>query len=454
MAQAEPALDIPITERRQLVEYLEAGCKPPPAWRIGTEHEKFVYRLSDHAPVPYDGADGIRAFLEAMTEYGWEPVVESGQPIALRRDGASITLEPAGQLELSGEPLKTVDDSCREVNGHLAEVREVAQTLGVGLIGLGAQPTAQRNEMSWMPKRRYQIMRRYMPQRGEFGLDMMTRTCGVQVNLDFADESDMVRKLRVSLALQPVVTALFANSPFFEGRPSGYLSTRAHIWTDTDPDRCGIPDFAFEAGMGFERYVEYALDTPMYLVIRDGRMIDAAGQSFRDFLAGRLPALPGERPTLHDWEEHLTTLFPEVRIKRFIEQRGADAGPWRRLCGLPALWTGLLYDGQALDAADQLTRDWTAAEVRSLLADVTRGGLGGRFRGQPVQAIAREIVAIARDGLARRARMDAQGRDEAHFLDELGEIAESGVTPAEHLLEAYHGRWRRSLEPLFAELSY
>ncbi|MEX2577263.1 MAG: glutamate--cysteine ligase, partial [Halofilum sp. (in: g-proteobacteria)] len=445
MAHANPELDIPITDHRQLVEYLEAGCKPPGDWRIGTEHEKFVYRVSDHAPVAYEGPDGIRAFLEAMTVYGWEPVEENGQPIALHRDGANITLEPAGQLELSGEPLATIHESCSEVNGHLAEVREVAQNLGVGLIGLGTHPTARRDEMNWMPKRRYEIMHRYMPQRGELGLDMMTRTCGVQVNLDFASESDMVRKLRASLALQPIATALFANSPFIDGKPSGLLSTRAHIWTDTDPDRCGFPGFAFESGMGFERYVEYALDVPMYLVIRDGQMIDAAGQSFRDFLAGRLPALPGERPTLHDWEEHLTTLFPEVRVKRFIEQRGADSGPWRRLCALPALWTGLLYDDRALDAAEELTRDWTAADVRGLLTDVAREGLQARFRDQRVQEVAREVVAIARDGLARRAQTDGSGRDEVHFLDEIADIADTGVTAAERLLEAYHGRWHGSV---------
>lgn len=454
MTQFDPAEGERITDRRQLAEYMEAGCKAPPDWRIGTEHEKFVFDLADHAPAPYDGPSGIQAMLQGLTAYGWEPVTERGNVIALHRGNANITLEPAGQLELSGEPLTTLHESCREVYGHLEEVQAVAKDLGVGLIGLGAHPTARREDMPWMPKERYAIMHRYMPTRGGMGLDMMTRSCGVQVNLDFASEADMVRKLRVSLALQPIATALFANSPFLEGRPSGFLSQRAHFWTDTDPDRCGIPPFVFEPGMGFERYVEYALDVPMYLVIRNGEIIDASGQSFREFLAGRLPALPGELPTLHDWEDHLTTLFPEVRVKRFIEQRGADAGPWERLCALPALWTGLLYDAQALDAAETLCHNWQAHEITALMDDVSREGLQARIRGQSIQPIAREVVAIARTGLARRARLDSHERDEAYFLDELGEIAESGITPAEHLLAAYHGRWNQSVEPVFREYSY
>ncbi|MDX1609439.1 MAG: glutamate--cysteine ligase, partial [Halofilum sp. (in: g-proteobacteria)] len=381
-------------------------------------------------------------------------VREHGRVIALARDGASVTLEPAGQLELSGAPLENLHQSCREVYVHLREVREVAQELGVGLIGLGFHPTATLDEMPWMPKQRYDIMHRYMPTRGNLGLDMMTRSSGVQVNLDFASEADMVRKFRVSLALQPVATALFANSPFADGRPNGFLSYRAHVWTDTDPDRCGTPAFVFEDGMGFARYAEYALDVPMYLVIRDGEMIDCSGQSFRDFLDGRLPALPGERPTLADWENHLTTLFPEVRIKRFMEQRGADSGPWGRLCALPALWVGLLYDDVALDAAEQLIAGWTADEIAALQQDAARRGLGAEIRGQPLQAVAREVVALARSGLARRGVIDRAGRDETHFLDELEEIAATGVTPAERLLHDYEQRWGRSLAPLYEEYCY
>lgn len=448
-----PSTDI-VTEQRQLVEYLESGCKPREQWRIGTEHEKFVFDLAGHRPVPHDGDRGIEAFLKGLTRFEWQVVEERGKVIALARDGASVTLEPAGQLELSGAPLENLHQSCREVNAHLREVREVARELEVGLIGLGFHPTAARDEMPWMPKSRYDIMHRYMPTRGDLGLDMMTRSCGVQVNLDFASEADMIRKFRVSLALQPIATALFANSPFTEGRPNGFLSYRAHVWTDTDPDRCGTPAFVFDEGMGFERYTEYALDVPMYLVIRDGAIIDCAGQSFRDFLAGRLPALPGERPTLADWENHLTTLFPEVRIKRFMEQRGADSGPWGRLCALPALWVGLLYDDVALDAAEQLTRGWSADEIARLQQEAARHGLAARIGERTLQDIARETVAIARQGLARRDCRDGGGSDESHFLDELAEIADTGVTPAERLLERYADDWGKTADPVFKQYAY
>jgi len=454
MAEPAPLAEQVVTERRQLVEYLEGGCKPPEQWRIGTEHEKFVFRLSDHQPVPFEGPDGIEAFLQGLVEYGWEPVHEQGRTVALKRDGGAVTLEPAGQLELSGAPLDNLHESCEEVNAHLREVRDVAQDLGVGLIGLGFHPTAAREAMPWMPKARYAIMHRYMPQVGHLGLDMMTRTSGVQVNLDFASERDMVRKFRVSLALQPIATALFANSPFTEGRPNGFLSYRAQIWTDTDADRSGTPAFVFDEAMGFERYTDYALDVPMYFIAREGELIDCAGQSFRDFLAGRLPALPGAYPTLSDWEDHLTTLFPEVRIKRFMEQRGADAGPWRRLCALPALWVGLLYDATALDEAEQLTRGWGAAEIAQLGCDAARHGLKAEMHGQSVQAIARQVLAIARRGLDRRNHRDAGARTESRFLDDLDRIAETGVTPAEALLQEFAGPWGGNVDPVFAAHCY
>ncbi len=454
MAEPSPLSSQVVEDKRDLIAYLESGCKPPEDWRIGTEHEKFVFRISDRAPVPYDGPDGIRAFLEGLTRFGWAPVYEHGNPIALKRGDAAITLEPAGQLELSGEPLVDLHDSCEEVNTHLREVRTVAQELGVGLIGLGFHPTATRAEMPWMPKQRYQIMGRYMPTRGDLGLDMMTRSCGVQVNLDFASEADMVRKYRVSLALQPIATALFANSPFLEGRPNGRLSYRAHVWSDTDPDRCGIPGFVFDEGMGFERYTDYALDVPMYFIVRDGELIDCAGQSFRDFLAGRLPARPGERPTLADWEDHLTTLFPEVRIKRFMEQRGADAGPWRRLCALPALWVGLLYDDTALAAAEGLIRGWTATEIAELQQSAARYGLAARHRGHGLADWADQVLEIAHAGLSRRDRRDGQGRDESRFLHDLEWIAERGTTPAEQLLAEYEHRWGQRVDPVFDEHCY
>ncbi|MBI1206734.1 MAG: glutamate--cysteine ligase [Azospirillum sp.] len=444
----------PITECRQLAGWLEAGGKPKPAWRIGTEHEKFAYRLSDLRPLPFEGPDGIGALLRGLTRFGWQEVVEDGNLIALTKGAANISLEPGGQVELSGAPLESLHQTCAEVNEHLDQVRTINQELGIGMIGLGMQPKWPRDQIPWMPKARYRIMGRYMPTRGNLGLDMMTRTCTVQVNLDFADEADMVRKFRVGLALQPVATALFANSPFTDGKPNGFQSFRSQIWTDTDSDRCGDLPFVFEDGFGYERYVDYALDVPMYFVYRDGRYIDVAGRSFRAFMAGKLPELPGERPLMTDWTDHLTTLFPEVRLKRFLEMRGADGGPWRRLCALPALWVGLLYDADALDAAWTLVRDWTPAERAQLRRDVPRLGLATPWRDGTVQTLAQEVLEIARLGLRRRAQGDSGGSNETGFLDPLIAIARSGMTPADELLERFHGAWKESVDPVFTEYAY
>jgi glutamate--cysteine ligase len=443
-----------VTDRRQLVEYLEAGSKPPERWRIGTEHEKFVFRRSDLRRVPYEGPDGIRALLQGLTRFGWTPVLENGNPIALTDSSCSISLEPGGQFELSGAPVETLHQTCAEVQEHLRQVREVGDELGVGMIGLGFDPKWRREDVSWMPKGRYAIMRRYMPTRGKLGLDMMLRTCTVQVNLDFESEADMVRKFRVGLALQPVAVALFANSPFVEGRPTGFMSYRSHVWTDTDPDRCGMLPFVFEKDFGFERYVDYMLDVPMYFVYRDGKYIDVAGQSFRDFLAGKLPGYPGHRPLLNDWADHLTTAFPEVRLKRILEMRGADGGPWARLCALPALWVGLLYDKGVLDQACELIRDWTVAEREQMRADAPQLGLKAMFRGRPLAALAQDVLALSREGLRRRARKDGCGDDETRFIEPLVAIAESGRTAADELLEAYHGRWGESVDPVYEEQAY
>ncbi len=445
----------PITGKAQLVGYLEAGCKPPAAWRIGTEHEKFAYRLDDLRPLPYEGEQSIRAILEGMAaRFGWAPVTEGELPVALTKDCCSITLEPGGQIELSGAPLRNIHQTCDEVHTHLAQVKEVAEPLGVGLIGLGFQPKWSRADIPWMPKGRYRIMGAYMPKKGELGLDMMLRTCTVQVNLDFESEADMVKKFRVGLALQPVATALFANSPFTEGKPNGYLSYRSHIWTDTDPDRCGMLPFIFEDGMGFERYTDYALDVPMYFVHRGGAYIDASGQSFRDFMAGELPALPGEIPTLGDWIDHLTTLFPEVRLKRFLEFRGADGGPWCSLCALPALWVGLLYDSESLDGAWDLVKDWSPEEHAYLRREAPRRALQTSFRKTNLHEIAVQVLGLAKSGLARRGVVESDGRVETQYLAALAQIVESGQSPADRLLDAYHGRWGASVDPIFAEESY
>jgi glutamate--cysteine ligase len=344
--------------------------------------------------------------------------------------------------------------TCCEVHTHLDEVKKVAEPLGIGMLGLGFNPKWRREDIPWMPKGRYRIMRAYMPKKGALGLDMMLRTCTVQVNLDFESEADMVRKMRVSLALQPVATALFANSPFLEGRPSGYLSLRSRVWLDTDPDRSGMLPFVFEPGFGFERYVDYLLDVPMYFVYRDGRYIDAAGQSFRDFLVGRLPALPGERPTISDWADHVTTAFPEVRLKRYLEMRGADGGRFRTICALPALWVGLLYDEGSLAAAQDLVADWTAEERQRLREEVPRLGLATPFRGGTLLEVARTVVGLARAGLARRARLNWDGQDETRYLAPLEETVATGLTPAEVKLRRFEQEWGRSVDPLFTEFAF
>ena len=448
-----------IESRDELVAYLEAGSKPVDEWRIGTEHEKFGFYRRGHTPVPYDGERGIRALLEGLKDrFGWDAVLERGNIIALRRlacpKGGIISLEPGGQLELSGAPLATLHETQEELRQHLIEVREVGDELGIGFLGIGFSPKWTLAETPVMPKARYAIMQRYMPTRGRHGLDMMFRTATVQVNLDFADEADMVTKMRVGLALQPVATALFANSPFTVGKPNSFKSYRAEIWRDTDPDRTGNLPFAFEPGMGFERYVDYALQVPMYFVYRNGRYIDASGASFRDFLAGKLAQLPGERPTLDDWSDHLTTLFPEVRVKRFLEMRGADGGRWRRICAVPALWTGLLYDRAALDAAWDLVKDWSAEERQALRDAIPRTGLATPFRDRKVLDVARETLAIARAGLSRRALRDTRGNDETRFLDPVEAILREGLSPAQEMLARYAGTWGRSVAPLFTEYAF
>ena len=438
---------------------LSKGAKPKDQWRIGAEHEKFAFNRSTLRRPAYEGDDGIKAMLDGLTRFGWTPVEEGGHVIALERANAegmtaSVSLEPGGQFELSGAPLKDVHDICNETGQHLMEVKSVADQIGLGFLGLGFDPMWSRADVPVMPKGRYVIMRNYMPKVGSLGLDMMLRTCTIQSNLDFSDEADMAAKFRASLALQPIATALFANSPFTDGRPNGFLSARANVWTDTDPDRTGMLDFVFQDGFGFEAYVDYALDTPMYFVKRDGRYIDASGQSFRAFLKGELPALPGERPTIKDWNDHLTTLFPEVRLKSYLEMRGADGGPWSRICALQALWAGVLYDAPSLAAAWDLVKDWEIEDHERLRRDVTRLGLKAEVAGRTVQDVAKEMVHIARDGLKNRARFSGGMVDERGYLTELEDIADSGITPAERLLELYHGDWQGDLSRVYRDFAY
>ena len=445
----------PIESRADLLSVFEKGEKPPERWRIGTEHEKFVYRVEDKRAPSYDEPGGIRDLLLGLTEFGWTPVEEGGKVIALTGPDGTISLEPAGQLELSGAPLENLHESCAESGRHLKQVKTVGDRLGLGFLGLGMWPDKSRADLPIMPKGRYAIMLRHMPRVGTLGLDMMLRTCTIQTNLDYSSEADMVKKFRVGLALQPVATALFANSPFTEGKPNGYKSFRSHIWEDTDPHRTGMLPFVFEDGFGYERWCDYALDVPMYFVFRDGRYIDAAGLSFRDFLDGKLSVLPGEKPTIADWTDHLSTAFPEVRLKSFLEMRGADGGRWGRICALPALWVGLLYDDVALDAAWELAKDWSMEEREAMRHQVPRQALdapapGGRTVGQ----LAADVLDIAAAGLSRRARLNSSGDNEVGFLDPLRDVVATGRTFADRLLDRYHGAWDGDVTRVYDEYSF
>ena len=447
----------PVERRDELVAWLESGCKPKAQWRIGTEHEKFPFTLNGHRPVPYEGPRGIQALLQGMQLLlGWEPIMEHDNIIGLYdvTGGGAISLEPGGQFELSGAPLETIHQTCTELMAHLAQVREVAEPLGIGFLGMGMTPNWSRAEIPAMPKGRYRIMTQYMPKVGRYGLDMMYRTCTVQTNLDFSSEADMVKKLRVSLALQPVATALFANSPFTEGKPNGFLSFRSEIWRDTDNDRSGMLPWAFEDGMGFERWVDYALDVPMYFLKRGDDYIDVSGLSFRDLFAGKLKQLPGERATISDWANHISTIFPEVRLKRYLEMRGADCGPLRSIPALSALWVGLLYDDASLDAAWDLVKDWTAEERQKLRDDVPTQGFAATIRNRTMRDLAAEVLKLSRAGLKRRERLNWLGEDETQYLDSLDALVSRNATLAEALLEKYHGPWKESVDPLFSEIAY
>ncbi|MEP2683234.1 MAG: glutamate--cysteine ligase [Sulfitobacter sp.] len=447
----------PIEHHDQMAQYLADGCKPKEDWRIGTEHEKFGYCTDTLKPLPYEGDRSIRVMLEGLRDrHGWAPVEEGGKLIGLEKEGANISLEPGGQLELSGAPVETIHETCDEVNTHLREVKDVADEIGVGFIGLGAAPEWSHEQMDLMPKGRYKLMDGYMQKVGTMGTTMMRRTCTVQVNLDFATEADMVQKMRVAVAMQPIANALFANSPFLDGKPNGVKSTRGLVWRNLDDARTGMVPFVFDEGFGFEAWVQYALDVPMYFVYRDGKYIDALGQSFRDFLKGELPALPGEKPTLSDWADHLTTLFPEARVKKFIEMRGADGGPWRRLCALPAFWVGLMYDQSALDGAWDLVKDWDAETREELRIAASTHGLQAEVGGLKMHDLAREAVALTEAGLKARARPGAGGLvpDETHFLNALRDSIETGRVPADDLLADYHGPWNGDLSRIYAEYSY
>ena len=460
MSTREDGAESPLIKgRADLIDWIAAGEKPKHAWRIGTEHEKFVFRTISLEPVSYDGPRGIRALMEQLiARYGWLPIHEGDNIIALKRpdgeQGGTISLEPGGQFELSGAPLENLHDTAAETYKHLYEVLAVGEDLAIGFLGVGFSPKWRLDQVPQMPKQRYGVMTRYMPQVGSRGLDMMYRTATVQVNLDFGNEADMVQKLRVSLALQPIATALFASSPFTEGEPNGFQSMRSEVWRDTDKRRTGMLPFVFEDGMGYARYVDYALDVPMYFVYRGGRYIDVAGSSFRDFLAGKLKGLEGVFPAIDDWSDHMTTLFPEVRLKRFLEMRGADGGRWSIITALSAFWTGLLYDQEALDGAWALVRDWTADEREALRNGVPVGAIRTPFRTTTVNELAKEVLRLSRLGLKNRNRLNAKGQDETVYLAPLESIARAGRTVSDELLDRYKGSWHGDINLVFEEFAF
>lgn len=450
--------EAPISGVEEMAAYLASGCKPKEEWRIGTEHEKFPFCMQDHTPIPYAGERSIEALLKGMqAELNWEPIIDEGNLIGLFEPNGmgAISLEPGGQFELSGAPLETIHETCRESNRHLAQLRQIADPLGIKFLGLGASPKWSLAETPRMPKSRYDIMRNYMPKVGSQGLDMMHRTSTIQVNLDFDSEADMRKKMQMSYRLQPLATVLFANSPFTEGKPNGLLSWRADIWRDTDNDRAGVLPMVFNDNFGFADYVEWALDVPMYFVLRNGKYIDCTHVTFRQFMNGALEGeIPDAKPNKGDWTNHLSTVFPEVRLKKFIEMRGADGGPWRRICALPAFWVGLCYDESALEAAWQLTKDWTFEDVVELRNAVPKDGFKAAIKGQSMHCLAKEVLGIARQGLISRARLNDDGFDEAHFLAPLEEVAARGTTSAEQMLLQYQSNWAGSIEPAFLEYAY
>ena len=442
----------------QLVEWIAKGAKPAADWRIGTEHEKFLFHRDSLRPVAYDGDSGVEAMLNALCKVIGDkatPIIEKGKIIGLKDgDGGSVSLEPGGQLELSGAPLSNLHQTCAETGRHLRHMRAVSSALGVGMLGIGFQPKWRRDDISWMPKGRYQIMRNHMPKVGTMGLDMMLRSCTVQVNLDYADEADMRRKFRTSLALQPIATALFANSPFKDGKPSGWLSGRAHVWTDTDNARCGVPSCVFDPHFGYEQWIDYILDVPMYFLHRGEDYVDVAGKSFRDYLAGTLAGFEGEPPQMADFEDHITTAFPEVRLKQYLEMRGADSGSWANICALPAYWVGLLYCDEALAEAEDLVRDVGADDVMAARLSVAKDGLRGKLGAHDVATLAKKTIDIASKGLRNRGIFDDGGDDESGFLQPLRKVIATQKTPAEVMLDLYHGDWAEDIDQVFTSNQY
>tara|TARA_B100001989_G_scaffold50936_1_gene33025 strand:- start:1433 stop:2797 length:1365 start_codon:yes stop_codon:yes gene_type:complete len=447
-----------IEDKEQLITWFKTGFKKKSEWMVGTEHEKFAYTFSKnknkYIPLSYDGKIGIKSFLKELSKFGWEPIFEEKNLIALKKELQSITLEPGGQIELSGAPLKSLHNTCKETNEHLELVKDIGKKLDILLVGLGVRPNESFSEVPFMPKARYQIMRNYMPKKGKRGLEMMHSTCTVQANLDFDSEQDMINKIKLAVKIQPVVTALFANSPFYEGSYNGYESLRSHIWTDTDPDRCGVLKVALKEDFGFSSYVNYALSVPMYFVVRKNKYIDCAGKSFSDFLEGKLDIMPGEKPTIQDWENHLSTIFTDVRLKRIIEVRGADAGNWRRTCALPAFWVGILYGENSIGLAERICDKWTIDDIENLSKRVAKKGLDAEICGEKVLDVAKNLIEISRSGLISRNVKDAIGNNESIYLNVLEEILQKKNSPARELTKSFKQKYNHSMQELLKDIAY
>ena len=449
---------IEIQSKEDLIKPFQNGEKKPSDFKIGTEHEKFVFHIDTLKPVPFLGESGIENLLLALKKYGWESILEDGNTIGLSRDkslgGGTITLEPAGQLELSGAPLTNIHETFNELDEHRSQISKEGSNLGLGFLGAGLTPDWSFDEMPIMPKSRYQIMKNYMPKKGNLGLDMMFRSTTIQVNLDYSSESDMIKKFKVSLALQPIATALFANSPFLDGNLTGYNSFRSHIWTDTDPDRTGMLPFVFDGEMSYEKYVDYALKVPMYFIYRDGNYLDVSGSSFEDFLNGDLDELPNEKPNIIDWENHLTTIFPEVRLKSFLEMRGADGGSFESVCALSSFWVGLLYDSESLDSSFNLIKDFNIKQLQELRMEVAKNGLHSIIEGIEIQEIAKKVLKLSREGLRNRNILNENGDSEEIFLDPLQKILSSGKSPSDDLIQKFSNNWNKNLVNMYKEYTF
>ena len=449
---------IEIQSKEDLIKPFQNGEKKPSDFKIGTEHEKFVFHIDTLKPVSFSGKSSIENLLIALKKYGWESILEDGNTIGLSRDkslgGGTITLEPAGQLELSGAPLTNIHETFNELDEHRSQISKEGSNLGLGFLGAGLTPDWSFDEMPIMPKSRYQIMKNYMPKKGNLGLDMMFRSTTIQVNLDYSSESDMIKKFKVSLALQPIATALFANSPFLDGNLTGYNSFRSHIWTDTDPDRTGMLPFVFDGEMSYEKYVDYALKVPMYFIYRDGNYLDVSGSSFEDFLNGDLDEFPNEKPNIIDWENHLTTIFPEVRLKSFLEMRGADGGSFESVCALSSFWVGLLYDSESLDSSFNLIKDFNIKQLQELRIEVAKNGLHSIIEGIEIQEIAKKVLKLSREGLRNRNILNENGDSEEIFLDPLQKILSSGKSPSDDLIQKFSNNWNKNLVNMYKEYTF